>query len=96
METGAVTMQDVVDVANQVLWMTVLLSMPTLLVSLVIGVLISLVQTMTGVQEMTLTFVPKLLAVFLVMAVSLPWTLNILGDYTREVFALMAGARAGR
>ena len=83
-------LQDVIDIANRMMWITFLLSMPTLLTSLVVGLLISLVQTVTGVQEMTLTFVPKLFAVFLAMAVSMSWSNTILMEYTYEIFQLMA------
>jgi len=82
--------QDVVDVAYEMLWVTFLLSMPVLLTALIVGVLISLVQTVTGVQEMTLAFVPKLMAVLLALAVALPWMNSILMEYTRNLWALMS------
>jgi flagellar biosynthetic protein FliQ len=84
-------MQDVMDIANQMLWVTVLLSAPVLLTALVVGVVISLVQTVTGVQEMTITFVPKMLAVLVALAAALPWMSSVMIEYTESVMALMSG-----
>lgn len=65
------------------------LSLPILVVSLVVGVAISLVQAVTQVQEMTLTFVPKLAAIALVIVVSGRWMISELVDYTEELFAML-------
>mgnify|MGYP006301805107 CR=1 FL=1 len=86
-----VEVQDVLDVANEMLWVTFLLSMPVLLTALVVGVLISLLQTVTGVQEMTITFVPKLLAVLVAVSISLPWSIAMMIDYTQELWSLLGG-----
>ena len=85
------SVQDVSDVANHMLWVTFLLSMPILMTALVVGVLISLVQTITGVQEMTITFVPKLAAVFVAMAVALPWMNSLMMEFTKDMLVLMSG-----
>lgn len=77
---------DIVDIANRMLFMTALLSMPVLLTALGVGVLISLFQTVTGVQEMTITFVPKLLMVLLVIAVTLPWSIEMISEYTLDLW----------
>ena len=74
-------LQDIIDVANRMLWVCLLLSMPTLLTALVVGVMISLVQTVTSVQEMTLTFVPKLAAVVIMVALCMPWILSVITEY---------------
>lgn len=87
----APTVAQVVDIANEMLWITFLLSMPVLLTALVVGVGISLVQTVTSVQEMTLTFVPKLAAVLGVMALTLPWMITTTIEYTMRLWALLAG-----
>lgn len=80
----------IIDVSRKMLWMTFLLSMPVLLTALAIGVLISLVQTVTGVQEMTITFVPKLLAVMTVVALVMPWAIRSMTSYTRDLWHLMS------
>lgn len=65
------------------------LSLPILLASLVVGVAISLVQAVTQVQEMTLTFVPKLGAIAVVIVVTGRWMISELTDYTRELFDMI-------
>ena len=75
------TVDDVVDIAHRMLWLTVQLSLPTLITALVVGVGISLVQTVTGVQEMTITFVPKLIAVVAVLALSMTWSIQLMLEY---------------
>jgi flagellar biosynthetic protein FliQ len=81
-----VTPDDVVAVGRQALEMTVLLSAPVLLASLVIGVLISVFQAVTQIQEQTLSFVPKFLAIILIFLFPLPWALDTLMGYTTELF----------
>jgi len=83
-------LQDIIDIANQMLWVCLLLSMPTLITALVVGVMISLVQTVTSVQEMTLTFVPKLFAVVAIIALTMPWILSVITEYTEEVFRMFS------
>ena len=83
-------LQDVIDVVNQMLWICLLMAMPTLITALVVGVAISLVQTVTSVQEMTLTFVPKLFAVVLVVALAMPWLLATIIEYTEETFRMFS------
>lgn len=80
----------IIDVANTMMYVAVLLSMPVLLTSLVVGVIISLFQTVTSVQEMTITFVPKLLAVMAVTLMALPWMINVVTEYTQDLWAMMA------
>ena len=83
-------LQDIIDVANRMLWVCLLMAMPTLITALVVGVAISLVQTVTSVQEMTLTFVPKLFAVVTVVALVMPWLLSALIEYTEETFRMFS------
>ena len=59
---------------------------PVLLVSLVVGLLVSVLQAATQINEMTLTFIPKLLAMFLVLVLAGPWMLNTLVEYTTRLF----------
>jgi len=72
-----------VEALKMVLW----LSMPMLLVALVVGVLISLFQAVTQIQEMTLTFVPKIIAVFLIMVLAASWMIEKMIAYTHNIFA---------
>ena len=68
---------------------TLVLSLPMLLVGLVIGLLISIFQATTQINEMTLTFVPKILAVIVVIIFTMPWLLNMLIDFTARIFNMM-------
>ena len=68
---------------------TLVLSLPMLLVGLVIGLLISIFQATTQINEMTLTFVPKILAVIVVIIFTMPWMLNMLIDFTARIFNMM-------
>ena len=68
---------------------TLVLSLPMLLVGLVIGLLISIFQATTQINEMTLTFVPKILAVIIVIIFTMPWMLNMLIDFTARIFNMM-------
>ena len=66
----------VVTVARQTIWVIVKTSVPLLLISLIVGLIISLFQTLTSIQEQTLTFVPKLIAILLTLMLLGAWMLN--------------------
>lgn len=76
----------VIDLAKQAVYMVLKLSAPMLLASLVIGLVISILQTVTSIQEQTLTFVPKLIAVFLIVMICGNWILSSLTEFTVEIF----------
>lgn len=66
----------VVTVARQTIWVIVKTSVPLLLVSMIVGLIISLFQTLTSIQEQTLTFVPKLLAIMIALMIMGNWLLS--------------------
>lgn len=66
----------VVTIARQTIWVIVKTSVPLLLVSMVVGLIISLFQTLTSIQEQTLTFVPKLIAIMIAIMIMGNWILN--------------------
>lgn len=68
---------------------TLILSLPMLLVGLLVGLMISIFQATTQINEMTLTFVPKILAVILVIIFTMPWMLNMLIDFTARIFNMI-------
>ncbi len=72
----------VTDITAQALYRIIIVSLPVLLISLVIGLLISIFQTVTSLQEQTLTFVPKIVAVFLALIFFGHWMLQSLTDFT--------------
>lgn len=86
MDTAAV-----VDLGRQALWMTMLLSAPLLGVALVVGLVIGILQAATSINEMTLSFIPKLIAMGLTLALIGSWQLTTLVDYTRSIFQRIPG-----
>lgn len=80
------------DVLRQGLWASVLISAPMLTVALVVGLVIGLLQALTSVQEMTLTFVPKVGAMLAVFWVSMSFmTATLVAFFTRTILPLIAG-----
>ena len=77
----------VVDIAREALWFIIKCSAPMLLVSLVIGLLVSIFQTVTSIQEQTLTFVPKIIAIFLTLVLLGSWMMNIMVEYTVQLWS---------
>lgn len=83
------TPQMIVSIGREALTVTLMVAAPMLLFGLVIGLIISIFQAVTQINEMTLTFVPKILAVALALLIFLPWMINMLTDFTRHMFALI-------
>jgi flagellar biosynthetic protein FliQ len=81
----------VVDLAKESLFIIMIVSMPLLGVALVVGLAIGVFQAATSINEMTLTFVPKLAAVGLAMAVFGGWMINTMVDFTRMIFQRIPG-----
>ena len=79
--TGA----DVLDVARDTIWTVLILAAPMMMVALVIGVAISLLQALTQIQEMTLAFIPKILAMFLTLLLALPFMGDVLQSYMARI-----------
>jgi flagellar biosynthetic protein FliQ len=75
-----------IDLLQNAVWLVILLSAPLLLINLVVGLGISIFQAVTQIQESTLTFVPKLLATFLVLVLAGPWMTQMIVDYSQHVF----------
>jgi len=76
----------VIHLGTQAMYMVLMLSLPMLAVALIVGVLISLFQAVTQIQEMTLTFVPKIAAVFLSIVLAAPWLTETIVEYTKKLF----------
>ena len=77
---------DVITLGREMILMALLVAAPLLGFGLLAGLVISIVQAVTQVNEMTLTFVPKILTVALALAFFLPWILNVLTTYTTRLF----------
>lgn len=80
------TPEGVITIVQRALEVMMLVSAPLLLAALVTGLLISVFQAATQINEMTLTFIPKLIVMFLVMVLAGPWMLNTVMDYTVRLF----------
>lgn len=81
------TPEMVVTIGQQALEVTIMLSAPLLLSALITGLLVSIFQAATSINEMTLSFIPKLLVMFLVMIVGGPWMINYMVDYMQRLFS---------
>ena len=81
----------VLDVARDAIWLTIQLSAPILLVGLVVGVVIGLLQALTQVQEATLIYGPKILAVFVTLLITLPLMGALMGGFMRHIADRIAG-----
>jgi len=76
---------EVIDVVRQGIYVLILMSAPLMLVALVVGLAIALLQALTQIQEATLTFVPKVLAMLITLAITMPFMLQTLIDYTNKL-----------
>ena len=86
------TAPEVLDVARDAIFTIVLVASPLMLVGLVVGIVISLFQALTQIQEMTLAFVPKILAIFITMLIALPFMADALQSHmTRLAARIVAG-----
>jgi flagellar biosynthetic protein FliQ len=81
---------DVLEVARQATVVLIKISGPTMMLALVVGLVISLVQALTQIQEMTLTFVPKILTIFGSLLLFLPFMLSTLNEFTLELMERIA------
>jgi flagellar biosynthetic protein FliQ len=77
----------VIGIASEAIKITLLLSAPMLIVGLLVGLIVSIFQAVTQIQEMTLTFVPKIIAVMVALIISLPWMTNLIVNYTQRLFS---------
>jgi flagellar biosynthetic protein FliQ len=80
---------DIIKMMTEALIVTVKVAAPMLMMSMVVGLFISIIQTTTSIQEQTLTFVPKLLAVFVSVVLFSTFIIHTLVDYTRNVFLVI-------
>ncbi|MGE4440932.1 MAG: flagellar biosynthesis protein FliQ [Desulfomicrobium sp.] len=80
------TPEFVIGFARQSIELTLVIALPMLGVGLGVGVFVSILQAATQIQEMTLTFVPKIIAVFLALLISFPWIMDKMITFTQEIF----------
>ncbi|MBQ6844601.1 MAG: flagellar biosynthesis protein FliQ [Agathobacter sp.] len=82
-----ITQDAVLDIARDTIFNIVIVAAPLLLVSLVIGLIISIFQTVTSIQEQTLTFVPKILAVFITLLLVGSWMMNTMIEFMQTLWS---------
>ena len=82
----------VLDVAREGIWVLILISSPMMIAGLVVGVVIALFQALTQIQEMTLVFVPKIIAIFAVLIMVLPFMGATLGQYMQRIADLIVAS----
>ena len=75
-----------IDLLQNAVWLILILAAPLLLVNLIVGIIISILQAVTQIQESTLTFVPKVLVTFLILVLLGPWMTQMIIDYSHRVF----------
>lgn len=78
---------EILMVARDTLWVIIKAALPLLLISLIVGLIVSLFQTLTSIQEQTLTFVPKLLAIFISLMLIGGWIANSIGEYVVNLWS---------
>ena len=82
---------EVLDVGRQAIWLVIQLAGPVLLVGLVVGVAVGLLQAVTQIQEQTLVFAPKIIAVFATLLIALPLMGALMSGFMRQIAARIAG-----
>jgi flagellar biosynthetic protein FliQ len=82
--------REIIDIAREGIWVLMIVGAPLMLTALVVGLAISFIQALTQIQETTLTFVPKMLAMLMVMILALPFMLQSLQDYGEKLFDKIA------
>jgi len=79
----------VVAIGREAIMTVLMLAGPMLLFALIVGLVISIFQAITQINEMTLTFVPKILSIIVALLIFLPWMINVVTDFTRHMFELI-------
>lgn len=83
--------ETVMSLAQHALLIVLMISAPLLIAALAVGLLVSIFQAATQINEMTLSFIPKLVGVFVVLVVAGPWMITLMVDYVRRLFSSIPG-----
>lgn len=87
------TQEFVLTIAEKALWTMLLVSAPTLILSLLAGLLVSIFQAVTQIHEATLAFIPKVVMVILAIIIFFPWMMSTVISFTEEIFGLIANLK---
>jgi len=85
------TPESVMTIGRQAMEVTLMVAAPMLLTALAVGLIVSIFQAATQINEMTLSFIPKLVGIFAAMIIAGPWMLTIMVDYMRQMFSSIPG-----
>jgi flagellar biosynthetic protein FliQ len=85
------TPETVMTIGRQAMEVTLMVSAPMLLVALVVGLVVSIFQAATQINEMTLSFIPKLVGILIALVVAGPWMLTVMTDYMRQILTGIPG-----
>lgn len=83
--------QQAIDLGREALWTMLIIGSPVLLAGMIVGLVVGLFQALTQIQEQSVAFVPKIIVMFLVLSVSLPWLISRMLHYTTEVIGGIPG-----
>ncbi len=83
--------QDAIDLGREALWTVLLIGSPVLVAGMIVGLVISLFQALTQIQEQSVVFVPKLIVMLLVLSVTLPWLIARMLQYTTDLIGGIPG-----
>lgn len=82
---------ELIDMAREAIWLTIVIGTPVMMIGLVVGVVIALIQALTQIQEMTLVFVPKILAIFAAIFVLFPAFVSTMQSFMNEIADKIVG-----
>ncbi len=85
------TAGEVLQLGQEALWVILKIGLPMMLTALIIGLIISFIQALTQIQEMTLSFVPKIVGMFIVMLVLFPYFGSVMQGFTHQIFDQIVG-----
>jgi flagellar biosynthesis protein FliQ len=83
--------QDAIDLGRQAIWTALLMGSPVLLAGMLVGILIGLLQALTQIQEQTIAFVPKIVAMVMVLSFALPWLITRMMEYSEDLIGGIPG-----
>ena len=83
--------QDAIDLGREAIWLALVIGAPVLLTGMIVGLALGLLQALTQIQEQTVAFVPKIVAMVVVLALTLPWALQRLLDYAGDLITAIPG-----
>jgi len=84
--------QDAIDLGRQAIWTALLIGSPVLLSGMLVGLLIGLLQALTQIQEQTIAFVPKIVAMVMVLSIALPWLITRMMEYSSDLISGIQGS----